>query len=74
MMQNNYENANANRTEAGVTRAKRTEAELTETLVNERTEGKVAYNHDSRRQHCSFSFKSLQEATERQITELKARL
>jgi len=43
-MQNNYENAIAKRTEAGLKRRKRTEAGLTETLVDERTEGEAEYD------------------------------
>ena len=56
MTRNNYENTNAKRTEAGLNREKRTEAELTETMGDKRTEGEVELNHDGRRQHCSFSF------------------
>ena len=54
MTQNNYENTNAKRTEAGLNREKRTEAELTETMGDERTEGEVELTHNGRRQHCSF--------------------
>ena len=56
MMRNSYENANAKRTEADLNSGKRSEAELTESLVDERTEGEVELNHDGRRQNCGFSF------------------
>ena len=60
MTRNNYENTNAKRTEAGLNREKRTEAELTETMGDERTEGEVELNHNGRRQHCSFLLKGQQ--------------
>ena len=56
MTRNHYENTNAKRTEAGLNREKRTEAELTETMGDEQTKGEVEFIHDGRRQHCSFSF------------------
>ena len=56
MTRNNYENANAKQTEAGLNREKRTETELTETMGDKRTEGEVEFNHDGRHQHCSLFF------------------
>ena len=55
MTRNNYENTNAKRTEAGLNCEKRTEAELTESLADERTEGEVEYNHQpSREKPCKW--------------------